>query len=529
MNDKGMIMTKKKIESGRTYLGIELGSTRIKAVLLDDTYKTIATGGCSWENRYDNGYWTYTMEDVEDGVQRCYAALVADVQCRYGITLTTVGAMGVSGMMHGYLAFDKKGSLLTPFRTWRNATTAEAAEKLTELFGFNIPQRWSIAHLYQAMLNGEDHLADICRLSTLASHLHFILTGRHEAGLGEASGMFPVKDGDYNHAMLEKFDKLAESYPWKICDILPAVRIAGEKGAVLTADGARFLDPAGNLQPGVPVCPPEGDAGTGMVATNSVLPGTGNLSAGTSVFSMLVLDKPLKGVYPEIDICNTPDGAVVAMVHSNNGCSELDQWVQMFCEFATLTGRSMDISDVYSILYNHAMTGDKDCAGVTAYNFLAAEPVAGVEKGYPLYFRTPDSKLNLANMMLSQLYASLAPVRMGMDLLRENENIRAAHIMAHGGLFKTKGVAQQILADAFGCPVSTVATAGEGGAWGMALLAAYMECGTPKTLGQWLADEVFAGADMLRLESDSDGAAAYSAFMKRYKAGLAAYSGLKEV
>ncbi|MBR4961492.1 MAG: ATPase, partial [Clostridia bacterium] len=429
----------------------------------------------------------------------------------------------------GYLAFDKDWNLLAPFRTWQNTITAQSAAELTALFNFNVPQRWSIAHLYQAILNGEEHVSRIARLTTLATHIHFLLTGRHETGLGEASGMFPVENGDYNSAMLGKFDALTEEYPWNVYEILPTVRTAGEKGAVLTAEGARFLDPTGTLQPGVPMCPPEGDAGTGMVATNSVLPGTGNLSAGTSVFSMLVLDKPLQGVYPEIDVCTTPDGTTVAMVHSNNGCSELDEWVQMFMEFSVLAGHPMEISDVYSILYNHAMTGDADCAGVIAYNYLAAEPVAGVEKGFPLYFRTPESKLNLANMMRAQLNASLAPIRLGMDLLAEKENIHAGHIMAHGGLFKTRGVAQQILADALECPVSTAATAGEGGAWGMALLASYMGCGTEKSLGQWLNDEIFARTEILRLEPDPAGVNAYTAYMTRYKAGLAAYEGLKEV
>ena len=522
-------MSREKIEAGKTWLGIELGSTRIKAVLLDDTYNTIATGGYSWENRYENGYWTYDMEDVTNGIQGCYAALAADVQCRYGVPLTTVGAMGISGMMHGYLVFDREGQILTPFRTWRNATTAEAAEKLTELFGFNIPQRWSIAHIYQAILNGEEHVSSIARLTTLATHIHYLLTGRHETGLGEASGMFPVTDGDYDPAMLAKFDALTENYPWEIYDILPTVRTAGEKGAVLTAEGAKFLDPTGTLQAGVPMCPPEGDAGTGMVATNSVRPGTGNLSAGTSVFSMLVLEKGLTGVYPEIDVCTTPDGAPVAMVHSNNGCSELDEWVQMFMEFAALAGHPMDISDCYSLLYNHAMTGDADCAGITAYNYLAAEPVAGVEKGFPMVFRTPESKPNLANLTRAQLYAALAPIRLGMDLLADKEGIHAAHIMAHGGLFKAKGVAQQILANALNAPVSTAATAGEGGAWGMALLAAYMGCGTDKSLGAWLDDEIFASAEILRLAPDPAGVDGYTAYMNQYKAGLPAYDGLKEV
>ncbi|MBQ3177629.1 MAG: ATPase [Clostridia bacterium] len=520
---------KDKITAGKTFLGIELGSTRIKAVLLDDTYATIATGGYSWENRYENGYWTYDMEDVYTGLRECYAALAADVQTKYSVPLTTIGAMGISGMMHGYLVYDKDDNLLTPFRTWRNTTTAQAADILRDLFHFNIPQRWSIAHLYQAMLNGEEHVPQIARLTTLATQIHYLLTGRHETGMCEASGMFPLLDGQYDESMLQKFDTLAESYPWNIRDLLPAARPAGFRGAYLTEAGAKFLDPTGTLQAGIPVCPPEGDGGTGMTATNAVLPGTGNVSAGTSVFSMLVLDKPLKGVYPEIDICTTPDGSPTAMVHSNNGCSELDAWVNIFREFAELSGHPMDISDIYSMLYHHAMSGDKDCGEVISYNLLAGEPVAGVEKGFPMIFRTPDSKMNLANMMQSQLYAAVTALKLGMDLLVESEGIHTAHFMAHGGLFKVKGAAQQILANSLNTPVSTVATAGEGGAWGMALLAAYMGTGSGKSLGQWLETEIFAGQDSLYLEPDPAGVAGYEAYMKQYKAGIAGVNGLKEV
>ncbi|MBQ2764667.1 MAG: ATPase [Firmicutes bacterium] len=521
-------MTKEIIDTGKTYLGIEFGSTRIKAVLLDDTYHVVATGNHNWENRYEKGYWTYRLEDIICGLQECYASLAEDVRNKYGIPLKRVGAMGISAMMHGYLVFDQTGQLLTPFRTWRNTTTAAASEKLTELFGFNIPQRWSIAHLYQAILNQEEHVPKIARLCTLSSYIHLLLSGRHETGLGDASGIFPVENEDYNPLMIQKFDELADQYPWNLRDILPAVRNAGEKGAFLTDEGAKLLDPSGNLLPGVPMCPSEGDAGTGMVATNSVLPQTGNLSAGTSVFSMLVLEQPLRGVYPEIDVCTTPDGTPVAMVHSNNGCSELDAWVQMFMEFSALTGNSMEPSDVYSTLYRHAMTQDSGSFGVVAYNFLAAEPVAGVENGVPLYFRKPESKLTLANMMRAQLNASLAPVCLGIGILAEKENVYPTHIVAHGGLFKTKGVAQQILADALNCPVSTMGTAGEGGAWGMALLAAYMEHGNSKPLGDWLNESVFDRADVLRLEPDPAGVLAYDAFMKEYKTGLAVYAGLKE-
>lgn len=517
------------IHTDKTYLGIELGSTRIKAVLIDESYTPIASGSYSWENRFENGYWTYDMADVYTGLQACYADLAKDVQTKYNMPLTTVGAIGISGMMHGYLVFDKDGNLLAPFRIWRNTTTAEAADILREKFHFNIPQRWSIAHLYQAILNGEEHVPAIHQLTTLSTHIHYLLTGRHETGMCEASGMFPLKDGQYDETMLSTFDGLANAYPWNIRDILPTVRPAGYRGAVLTEAGARFLDPTGTLQAGIPLCPPEGDGGTGMVATSSVLPGTGNVSAGTSVFSMLVLNKPLRGVYPEIDICCTPDGSPTAMVHSNNGCSELDIWVQLFREFAALSGHPMDISDCYATLYHHALTGDKDCSGVISYNMLAGEPVAGVEKGFPMLFRTPDSKPSLANLMQSQLYAVVAALRLGMDLLVEKEGIHAEHFMAHGGLFKVQGVAQQILANALQTPVSTAATAGEGGAWGMALLAAYRGMETDKSLGAWLRDDVFATMDTLRLEPDTDGMAGYTAYMQRYTAGLAGVRGLHEV
>ncbi len=515
----------------KTYLGIELGSTRIKAVLIDETYTPIAAGSHSWENRMENGYWTYAMPDVYTGLQACYADLAKDVQNRYGIALTTVGAIGISGMMHGYLVFDKAGQLLTPFRTWRNTTTAKAAHILREQFHFNIPQRWSIAHLYQAILNGEDHVAKIHQLTTLSTHIHYLLTGRHETGMCEASGMFPLLDGQYDPAMLDTFDELIrdKAYPWHIRDLLPTVRPAGYKGATLTEAGARFLDPTGTLQAGIPLCPPEGDGGTGMTATGAVLPGTGNVSAGTSTFSMLVLDKPLRGVYPEIDVCCTPDGSPTAMVHSNNGCSELDVWVQMFQAFANLTGHPMELSDCYAALYHHAMTGEPDCGGVIAYNMLAGEPVAGVEKGFPMLFRTPGSKMDLSNMMQSQLYAVVAPLRLGMDLLVEKEGIQAKHFMAHGGLFKVKGVAQQILANALQTPVSTASTAGEGGAWGMALLAAYMGSVTDRSLGQWLQEDVFSTMETLRLEPDAAGMAGYTAYMQRYTAGLDGVRGLKEV
>lgn len=515
-----------KITSGRTYLGIEFGSTRIKAVLTDDTYAPVATGAYDWENRLENGYWTYSEEDIIKGLKGCYQDLRRDVKEKYGAEITTVGAMGISAMMHGYLAFDSEDRLLVPFRTWRNTTTAQAAEKLTELFGFNIPQRWSIAHLYQAVLNGEEHVPQIAHVTTLAGYIHYLLTGRRELGAGEAAGMFPVDSStcDYREDMLDKFDELMKpyGYGWSVRSVLPRSVCAGTTGAVLTDEGAALLDESGALCGGIPMCPPEGDAGTGMVATNSVLPGTGNVSAGTSIFSMLVLDRPLKNVYTEIDMVATPDGKPVAMVHCNNCCSELDAWVRLFGEFAALAGIEMSKSDLYTKLYRNTLGADKDCGGVTAYNFLSGEPVADVEQGRPMYFRTPDGNFNLANFMRAQLYSAVATLKMGMDILTENEKVPVDKITGHGGLFKVGGVAQQYLADALGADVAVLKTAGEGGAWGMALLAAYMNDGAGKDLPVFLNESVFASMESTSASPDAAGAAGFAAFMENYKAGLVA-------
>ncbi len=513
-----------KITAGQTYLGIELGSTRIKAVLIDDTLAPAASGSYDWENRYENGIWTYSLDDIRSGIQGCYKSLCGDIMNKFGVVPESFGAMGVSAMMHGYMAFDKNDELLVPFRTWRNTCTAQAARELTELFDFNIPQRWSIAHFYQAVLNGEEHIPEAVYINTLAGYIHYRLTGVRAVGIGEASGMFPVKDGDYDKDMLVKMNRLLseKGVSLKTEDILPKVMNAGERGAVLTAEGAAFLDPTGRLHAGTPLCPPEGDAGTGMTATNSVRPRTGNISAGTSVFSMLVMDKPLRGNYPEIDIVATPDGAPAAMVHCNNCCSELDAWVKMFGEFAALSGEPMDRSVLYELLYTYAMKSDPSCGGITAYNFLSGEPVAGVENGSPMYFRTPDSVPSLGNFFRAQLYSALASLKMGMDILFDKEKAKADSFTGHGGLFKVKGAAQQILADALRTPVSVMSTAGEGGAWGMALLAAYMELGKGKALSDWLDSDVFAASEAYALYPDEKGAAGFEEFMKRYKCGLAA-------
>lgn len=517
-------MIEKKISEGNSFLGIELGSTRIKACLIDDNYMPIASGSYEWENKFEDGYWTYSIEEIHKGVKACYASLRKDVSDKYNINLTKIGSIGISGMMHGYLAFDSEDKLLVPFRTWRNTTTEKAAAELSALFNFNIPQRWSVAHLYQAILNGEEHVNRIAHITTLSGYIHYLLTGKWEIGGCEASGMFPILGYDYNTEMLDKFEQLIseKNLPWNIRDILPKIKICGEAGAQLTQAGAQFLDSSGDLSAGIPICPPEGDAGTGMVATNSVKPKTGNISAGTSVFSMLVLEKPLKGMYEEIDIVTTPDAFPVAMVHSNNGCSELDVWVKIFEDFALMAGADIDKSKLYKMLYEHALSGDTDCGEVVSYNFLASEPVAGIKSGTPIYFRTPQSKMTLANFFRSQLYAAVAVLKIGMDILVKNENVSADCFNAHGGLFKVKGVAQQLLANALNTDISVSETSGEGGAWGMALLAAYMMKKEKYSLGDWLDIKVFENIEKDVLSPEFKSADGFNKYFELYKCGLRA-------
>ena len=511
-----------KIESGNTYLGIEFGSTRIKAILIDDTFAPIASGGYTWENRLENGYWTYSLEDIHKGLKTCYAELKKNVKEKYDVVLTTFGAMGISGMMHGYMPFNEKNELLAPFRTWRNTTTEKAADELSELFSFNVPQRWSIAHLYQAILNNEPHVADISYITTLAVYVHYLLTGEMAAGVGEASGMFPTKGIGYDQTMIDKFRKLIseKGYKWDIAEVLPTVKKAGENCGALTEGGAKFLDADGDLKPGIPFCPPEGDAGTGMTATDSVLPETGNISGGTSIFSMLVLDKPLKGVYKEIDIVSTPDGSDVAMIHCNNCCSELDAWVRLFGEFASLMGSEIEKPKLYSLLYKNAMKGSASAGGVTAYNFLSGEPVAGVESGKPMYFRNPDGEFNLANFFRAELMSALAALKMGNDILFDKEKVKAKRFAAHGGLFKEEGVTEVLTADAMNVPITIMTTAGEGGAWGMALLAAFMKVGNGKTLSDFLGEEVFKSAEKRVVEPKAEGVEGFKEYMKRFIGGL---------
>lgn len=516
---------KQVIEEGRTALGIEFGSTRIKAVLIDEKGMPLALGSYEWENRYVNGIWTYALEEVWKGLQGCYQDLAQDVKSKYDITLSKIGSLGFSAMMHGYLAFDQEDHLLVPFRTWRNTITEEAASKLTEEFHYNIPQRWSIAHLYQAILNREEHVKDIAFITTLAGYVHFMLTGKRVLGVGDASGMFPIdmKTGDYDQTMIDKFDSLVsgEGFSWKLREILPQVMTAGETAGTLTEEGAALLDVSGNLQAGIPVCPPEGDAGTGMVATNSVAKRTGNVSAGTSVFAMIVLEKELSKVYPEIDLVITPDGALVGMVHCNNCTSDLNAWVNLFDEFVESIGTKIDKDKLFSVLYNKALEGDRDCGGLISYNYFSGEPVTGFDAGAPLFVRKAEDKFNLANFMRMHLYSSLAALKAGLDLLLKEEKVEVDEMFGHGGLFRTKGVGQRIAAAAMNTSVSVMDTAGEGGPWGMALLAAYMQTKEEnESLQDYLGNKIFAGQSGSRMEPDAEDVAGFEKFMERYMAGL---------
>ncbi len=522
MNDKDI---KKAINSGRTFLGIELGSTRIKAVLIDENHSPIAAGSHAWENRYENGIWTYSLDDVWTGLQDCYRDLRVDVIQKYDMPLRKIGAIGVSGMMHGYLAFDSEDYLLVPFRTWRNTITGEASERLTELFEFNIPQRWSIAHLNQAILSKEPHVKNVCHLTTLSGYVHWKLTGRKVLGVGEASGMFPIdsKAHTYDPHMLKIFNEILqkEGVPWKLAEILPEVLLAGEDAGSLTEEGAALLDPLGQLQAGIPFCPPEGDAGTGMVATNSVAERTGNVSAGTSVFAMIVLEKPLSKVYPEIDMVTTPAGKPVAMVHSNNCTTDLNAWVGLFGEFADAIGVTVSPSDLFGTLYRMALEGEADAGGLLAYNTVSGEHILGLEEGRPLFVRKPESNFTLANFMRAHLFSALGALKIGLDILFEGEQVEIDEILGHGGFFKTEEVGQRMMAVAMNVPVSVMETAGEGGPWGMALLAAYStRREKDESLERYLADKVFSDQSQVTITPDPADVAGFSEFMARYRQGL---------
>lgn len=510
---------KEAIKAGKTVLGIEFGSTRIKAVLVDVSHTPIAMGTYDWENRLENNIWTYSLEDIWKGLQGCYKSLADDVEAKYGEKLTTLGALGFSGMMHGYMPFNAEGELLVPFRTWRNTMTEEACKKLIPVFNFNIPQRWSIAHLYQAILSGEEHVKDIAFFTTLAGYIHWKLSGEKVLGIGEAAGMFPIDSTimDFDQKMLDQFDGL-HNFDWKIRDILPKVLTAGEPAGVLTAEGARLLDPTGTLQPGAPMCPPEGDAGTGMVATNSVAVRTGNVSAGTSIFAMIVLEKAMEKVHEEIDMVTTPDGMPVAMVHCNNCTSDLNAWVNLFGECAESFGVKVDKNELYGVLYRKALEGAADCGGVTAYNYFSGEPITGLDAGRPMVVRTPDADFSLANFMRSHLYSAVATLKIGMDILLKEEHVAVDSLMGHGGFFKTPVVGQRVMAAGMNAPITVMDTASEGGAWGIAILAAFMkEKKDGETLSSYLNDKIFAGQTGTTLAPNPEDVKGFEAFLEEYK------------
>lgn len=512
---------KATIEEGKAILGIEFGSTRIKAVLIDEDNNPIAQGSHEWENQFVNGLWTYSTEAIWFGLQDCYRDLRENVKSQYGVEITNLAAIGISAMMHGYMPFDKEGNMLAPFRTWRNTNTGEAAAILSELFQYNIPLRWSISHLYQAILNNEEHVKDITFLTTLAGYIHWQLTGEKVIGIGDGSGMIPVdpQTKNYSSTMVEKFNKLAaeKGYDFKLQDILPKILVAGEKAGVLTDEGAKRLDISGNLKGGVPLCPPEGDAGTGMVATNAVKQRTGNVSAGTSSFSMIVLEKELSKPYEMIDMVTTPDGSLVAMVHCNNCTSDLNAWVSIFREYTELMGMPVDMNEIFGKLYNNALNGDPDCGGLMSYNYFSGEPVTGLTEGRPLFVRTVGNRFNLANFMRANLHAAVACLKIGNDILFNEEKVKVDRITGHGGLFKTPGVGQRILAAALNSPISVMSTAGEGGAWGMALLAGYLVNNkNDRNLADYLEVEVFGGNTGTSISPTAEDVAGFNAYIENY-------------
>lgn len=517
--------TRSTIKAGKAMLGIELGSTRIKAVLIDENYKPVAQGSHDWENQLVDGLWSYSISDVWTGLQNCYSDLRANVKKLYDVEIENLASIGISAMMHGYMAFDKNGDILVPFRTWRNTNTGRAAKELSELFVFNVPLRWSISHLYQAILDKESHIGDIDYLTTLAGYVHWQLTGRRVLGVGDASGMLPVDPStkDYDRTMVEKFDELIapSGFGWKLPDILPESLQAGENAGCLTAEGAARLDVSGHLNPGIPFCPPEGDAGTGMVATNAVKQRTGNVSAGTSSFSMIVLEKELSKPNEMIDVVTTPDGSLVGMVHCNNCTSDLNGWVGLFSECMKALGSAVDTDVLYRTMFEAAGRGDADCGGLLSYNYVSGEPVTGFSEGRPLFMRSAADKFTLPNFMRNIIYSTICALKVGNDVLFEEENVKVDRITAHGGLFKTPLVGQKIVAAALNSPISVMETAGEGGAWGIALLAAYMVCNrSGKSLADWLEDEVFAGNTGFTVNPDPADVEGFNKYLNNYLAAL---------
>lgn len=516
---------KKTLESGKAVLGIELGSTRIKAVLVDQMGSVIETGGFDWENSLIDGIWTYSLDEVWTGIQGCYKDLAERVKEKYDVRINKLSAMGVSAMMHGYLPFDKDGNQLAEFRTWRNTFTGKAANELTELFQYNIPERWSIAHLYHAILNKEEHVKDIDFLTTLAGYVHWKLTGKKVMGIGEAAGMFPIdiNNKNYNKDMIEKFNSLIASneYSWTLEEILPKVLVAGEEAGTLTEEGALLLDPTGKLEPGAKLCPPEGDAGTGMVATNSIAKKTGNVSAGTSAFAMVVLEKELSKLHKELDMVTTPTGDLVAMAHSNNCTSDINAWMEIFNQCLGAFGVKVTPGELYKTLFEKALDGDDDCGDLMSYCFYSGEHGIGLTEGCPMFLHPANSKFNLANFMRVQLYTCFGAMKLGMDILTKEENVKIDKILGHGGIFKTKGVAQNILSAAIGAPVVVMETAGEGGAWGIALLALYLDKKQENnSLEDFLNNTIFRDAEAVTVEPNQNMIIGYEKFIKDYKSGL---------
>lgn len=518
---------KEKIEAGQTALGIEFGSTRIKGILTDYDGNVLAVGSHTWENSLIDGVWTYSLEEVDEGMALCYEDLCRDAAKKYGAEIRVIGAIGISAMMHGYVALDKDDRQIARFQTWRNTNTEKAADELTELFGFNIPLRWTVAHLYQRILDGEEHVRDLAFVSTLAGYMHYRLSGQKVIGIGDAAGMFPIDSEkmDYNERMVRQFDELIApyGYPWKLRDLFSRVLVAGDHAGTLTERGAALLDRSGKLKAGIPMCPPEGDAGTGMVATNSVAPRTGNVSAGTSTFAMLVMEKELSRLYREIDMVTTPTGFPVAMSHANNGTSDLNAWVNLFGEFYELMGQKADAGELFEKLYRRSLEGDADCGGLLAYGYYSGENITFINEGRPLFVRTPDSRFNLANFMKVHLYTSLGAVKLGLDILLKDEGVKVERIMGHGGLFKTEGVAQRYLSAAVNAPVTVMSTASEGGAWGIALLAAYLADGKRDgKLEDYLDRRIFKKLEGSTILASPEEVEGFEVFTERYRAGLEA-------
>ncbi|PIK26491.1 xylulokinase [Bacillus pumilus] len=516
--------TTKALKEGRTSLGIEFGSTRIKAILIDEAFQPIAQGTFEWESSLQEGIWTYNLIDIITGLQVAYREMKEQVEQRYGVTIQTIGSIGVSAMMHGYVACDHTGEVLVPFRTWRNATTIEASQKLTDVFQFHIPERWSIAHLYQAILEEEKHLSRLEYMTTLSGYIHWLLTGKQAIGIGDASGMFPIDEQtkDYNEVMLHQFEDLIaeKGYPWKLRHLLPRVYLAGEEAGMLTVAGAAILDQGKHLQPGIPFCPPEGDAGTGMVATNSVERRTGNISVGTSVFAMIVLEQHLTGVYPEVDMVTTPDGLPVAMVHANNCTSDLNAWMNIFREAFEAMGQPVESERLYGVLLQQALEADRDGGGLLSYGYYSGENITRLPEGRPLFVRAAESRFNLANFMRTHLFSAFGAMKIGMDRLKEHEHVVIDRLLGHGGLFKTPLVGQKMVAAALDTPVSVVSTAGEGGAFGMAVLASYMVNYQQQTLADFLTHQVFASTTEELVEPDPLDVKGFEEFLKRYQEGL---------